>query len=120
MLLVSLLLACFKLTCHEVDFYFPVVRFAVVMGVLASLSCDKCRHKRCLHLESSLCCAGNLVKDACGCCYECVKQLNESCIGLWNYGGTCDVRLMCQYSSLITFHPGVCSTKGIVIYQLYW
>ena len=31
MLLVSLLLACFKLTCHEVDFYFSVVRFAVVM-----------------------------------------------------------------------------------------
>ena len=30
-----------------------------------------------------------------------------------------DVRLMCLYSSLVTFHPGVCSTKGIVIYQLY-
>ena len=106
------LLASLKLTRHEVDFYFSVVRFAVVMGVSASLSFDKCRRKRSLHLESSLRCGGNLVKDVCG-CYECVKQLNKSCGRLWNYGGTCDVGLMCQYSSVVTLHPGVCTTKGI-------
>ena len=93
--------------------------FAVVIGVSTSLSCDRCRRKRCLHLESSLRCAGNLVRDACGCCYECAKQLNDSCGGFLNYGGTCDVGLMCNYSSLVTFHPGVCIAKGIVSFQLY-
>ena len=91
--------------------------FAVVIEVCASFSCpDPCRRKWCVrHVEIGLRCVGNLVRDSCGCCYECAKQINESCGGLWNHGGTCDVGLMCQYSpSLPAIHPGICTRKGNV------
>lgn len=52
------------------------------------------------------------MKGPCGCCYECAKQINETCGGLWNYEGTCDVGLKCQYSSsFYAIRPGICTRK---------
>ena len=90
--------------------------FALVVGFCIGSSCPpKCKRKWCVH-HAKLNCAGNLVKDACLCCYVCAKQLNESCGGLWYAHGKCDVGLMCHYSYYIppdhppTF-PGVCVKK---------
>lgn len=56
------------------------------------------------------------MKGPCGCCYECAKQINETCGGLWNYEGTCDVGLKCQYSSsFYAIRPGICTRKGKVL-----
>lgn len=92
--------------------------FTTVLGICIGLSCRPvCKRKWCIrHVESKLHCAGNLVKDACGCCYECAKQINESCGGIWGIHGECDVGLQCNYSYYIPLNqtavdPGVCVKK---------
>lgn len=92
--------------------------FATAVGICIGLSCPpKCKRKWCVrYVESKLQCAGNLVKDACGCCYVCAKQLNESCGGIWNAHGSCDVGLRCNYSyEILPDHPptqpGICKKK---------
>lgn len=99
-------------------FIASLVLFAVTVGITASLSCPKsCKRKWCIrHVEWKLRCVGNLVKDACGCCYECAKQMNESCGGLWNINGICDVGLICNHTrpSLLAIRPGICVRKGNV------
>lgn len=92
---------------------------ATAVGICTGLSCPyKCKRRWCeRHVESELHCAGNLVKDACGCCYECAKQINESCGGPWHIHGECDVGLECNYTSLNNSdtQPGVCRKKGELI-----
>lgn len=85
--------------------------FVVMIEICTSLSCLPCNRKLCVKQEKKLKCVGNLVRDACGCCYVCAKQLNEYCGGLWNISGICDVGLMCQPFSF--YGPlGICTRKG--------
>ena len=91
---------------------------AMAVGICAGLTCPhKCRRKWCIeYVESQLQCTGNLVKDICGCCYECAKQLNESCGGIWREHGHCDVGMQCNYSYHIPpghpiIRPGTCIMK---------
>ena len=91
---------------------------AMAVGICAGLTCPrKCKRKWCIeYVELHLQCAGNLVKDICGCCYECAKQVNESCGGMWREHGRCDVGMECNYSYHIPpdhpiTHPGTCIKK---------
>lgn len=103
--------------------------FTTAVGICIGLSCPpKCKRKWCIqYVESKLECSGNLVKDACGCCYVCAKQINESCGGIWHAHGTCDVGLECNYSYHIpadhpATYPGVCKKKRefvLIILSLY-
>lgn len=91
------------------------VLLAATIEICASLTCsDSCKAKRCARLAQRLDCVGNLVKDACGCCYECAKQLNNTCGGIYNANGICDAGLACYHipPSLPALHPGICSRKG--------
>ena len=92
--------------------------FTMAVGICIGLSCPpKCKRKWCIrHVESELQCVGNLVKDACLCCYVCAKQINESCGGSWDVYGKCDVGLVCNYSYHIPpdhppILPGICMKK---------
>ena len=54
------------------------------------------------------------MKDHCGCCFECAKQLNETCGGYLGRLGKCDIGLLCHsyFPSDIPLIPGVCAKLG--------
>ncbi|GAB6026926.1 Cysteine-rich motor neuron 1 protein [Chamberlinius hualienensis] len=59
-------------------------------NVVFCLICN-CNETTCLTVD----CVGGKVKDVCGCCDECARQLNEPCDGIMGVDGQCDVGLIC-------------------------
>lgn len=94
------------------------VLFAVAtIRTCTGLECSSCRRKWCeRQIEEGLSCAGNLVRDACACCYECAKQLNETCGGYLDANGKCDVGLTCYRTppGIPGISSGICVRKGTV------
>ncbi|XP_065915994.1 insulin-like growth factor-binding protein-related protein 1 [Dysidea avara] len=85
---------------------------AVVVTICRGLDCPRCRHRKCPPksvVKQS--CQGGVVKDHCGCCFECAKQLNETCGGYLGRLGKCDIGLLCHsyFPSDIPLIPGVCA-----------
>jgi len=74
-------------------------------------SCGGCDKSKC---NKTISCPGSVVKDNCGCCDACAKQVGEECQDSYHYNlkGKCDEGLFCYYSSGALDHnewaAGVC------------
>ncbi|ESO01942.1 hypothetical protein HELRODRAFT_161149 [Helobdella robusta] len=83
----------------------------ILAGSIAGHSCPECDKSSCPTLTS---CPGGYVIDACDCCDECAKQVNESCgAGLSSIYGKCDGHLVCKIfaevgQSLVGNEMGIC------------
>ena len=61
--------------------------------------------------------------DACGCCLECARLINNTCGGQYQSEGRCDEGLVCVIEpvegSIITGHEiGICTSKNLFYYIL--
>ncbi|XP_028515661.1 four-domain proteases inhibitor [Exaiptasia diaphana] len=70
--------------------YLLIIVCALFASVL-SLSCY-CEKKKC---STTFCPNGGTVKDECGCCDVCAKQVGQKCGGLYDLAGRCDKGLSC-------------------------
>ncbi|KAK0039719.1 cysteine-rich motor neuron 1 protein [Biomphalaria pfeifferi] len=60
--------------------------------MVSALSCEPCDVATCVNDTN---CPGGMVLGPCRCCYECARQVNQSCGGIYDLSGTCDKNLHC-------------------------
>nr|CAB3233820.1 cysteine-rich motor neuron 1 protein [Phallusia mammillata] len=69
-----------------------------MFAVSLALTCNRCNQSACPELK----CKGGVILDPCQCCYMCAKQENETCGGMYEVYGQCDMKLSC----VIRLNPG--------------
>lgn len=112
----------FDFSCRRLAFLVTLWSFQTFflsLGVAGYLCSSQCDRSQCRELEN---CPGSKVFDACSCCFECAKQVGESCGGSYSLEGTCEGGLLCVIKpppngGLITQDlPGVCA--GLITFVL--
>ena len=94
-------MAASKLICSTLV---SLMMLSRVLVVVTGLQCSACADKSSCPTVTR--CAGGTVPDACGCCLECARVVNETCGGRYRSEGKCDRGLVC----VITPRPGAVIT----------
>lgn len=85
------------------------------VSLCAALTCMPCEKTTCVKVL----CPGRTVRDVCGCCLVCARELGQPCGGYFDSLGLCDDGLVCQTSPqhgqpVDTGAEGICTSEYLL------